>query len=96
MEAKTQKFKILPARPGTCCMCAVDHPPELPHDLTSVFYGVRFKMKWGRDPTWADAAAHCSAEVIANWKQGMRSTDAEWTEPVDGEPIREPYAESDP
>ncbi len=87
---------ILPAKSGTCAMCATDHPADMPHNLTSLFYGVRFKMKWGRDPTWSDAAAHCDAHIVKVWKEALAERGIEWTSPAEGEPIREPYAESDP
>ncbi len=89
-------FMIMPAKPGTCAMCARGHPPEQPHDLHSIFYGVRFKMKYERDPTWADASAHCTPEIRDQRKEGLRSCGYEWTSPTDREPIREPYAMSDP
>lgn len=94
---KAGGMMIMPATPGTCAMCAVDHPPELPHNLQSLFYGMRFKMKWGRDPTWADAAAHCTPHTIRAWRLAMEQRGIAWTEPTEGEePIREPYAVSDP
>ncbi len=86
------KFKMLPARPGTCAMCATAHAEGLAHNATSLFYQVRFRAKWGRDPTWADACAHLSDNLKRAWRTAMRGTEAEWTEPVEGEPIAEPYA----
>lgn len=85
-------FMLLPAKPGTCAFCARDHPAHLPHDVTSLFYGVRFKRKWGVDPTWADACAHLTAPEVAIWRKAMRENGTEWTSPVDREAIREPYA----
>lgn len=90
----TGTMMMLPAKPGTCAMCARDHPEELPHDLQSLFYGMRFKLKYGRDPTWADAAAHIAPDVRELWKTKLRELGHEWTECDD--PIAEPYAKSDP
>lgn len=94
IEAKS--FKMLPAKPGTCAFCASDHHPRHAHDLTSVFYGVHFKLKWKRDPTWADAVAHLAPGDRAAWKAAMVEAGVAWSEPEDGEPIAEPYAVSDP
>lgn len=32
LETKTTDFHITPMPRGTCAECAVDHPPELPHN----------------------------------------------------------------
>lgn len=53
---------ILPAAPGLCAACATDHDEHTPHNYWSLFYGMRFKAKYGRDATHADAIAHLSAE----------------------------------
>lgn len=95
MTAEQRSYKVLPARPGTCAVCATDHNPNHAHNLQSVFYGVRFKLKWGRYPTWEDACAHLSAEQRDEWKAAMADVGYEWTEPV-GEPIAEPYTVSKP
>lgn len=93
VEERDASMMILPAKKGTCAMCATDHPPHLPHNLQSVHYGVRFKMKYGRDPTWADASAHCTEEVTAQWAAKMEEMGHEFTYPEDGsDPIAEPYA----
>jgi hypothetical protein len=52
------------------------------------FYGIR-----GRWPTWADAIAHCTAEMQANWKKLLTEA-GRWTEPDDGQPIADPPGES--
>jgi hypothetical protein len=97
VEVVEQKsFKCLPAKPGICAMCARDHDPAHAHDVTSLFYGVRFKLKWKRDPTWADACAHLTPDQRAAWREALETAGQDWTEPEDGEPIREPYAMSDP
>ena len=99
MEVKKIKgqLRLLPATPGTCAVCAVDHEEHLAHSLTSLFYGVRFKLKYGRDPTWADACAHLSEEQREMWKASMSDVGAAWSEPPDGvEPVADPYAVSAP
>jgi hypothetical protein len=86
---------LLPARPGTCPVCAVDHPPDFPHDATSIFYATRFLALRGRDLTWADAAAHCSPRMRAYWKQALTEQGHAWTEPPAGqEPIADPPHDS--
>jgi len=88
-----QSFKLLPARPGACAICARDHSEYLPHDATSIFYMVRFRMKWKRDPTWADACAHLTDDERAEWKVAMKLQGVPWSEPT-GDPIREPYCKA--
>ena len=44
-------------------MCAVDHPPEAPHNQQSLYWQYWFYNKHGRFPTWADAIEHCSDDV---------------------------------
>lgn len=61
-------FGLFPAAPGTCPKCAVDHPPELPHDQQSLFWQYWFYNKHGRWPTWIDAMAHCTDEMRALWR----------------------------
>jgi hypothetical protein len=53
--------------PGTCQECAVEHPPENPHNQQSLHYQYQFMEKHGRWPTWADAMAHCAPEMKALW-----------------------------
>ena len=48
---------------GTCPKCGARHDPALPHDRDSIYYQLRFHRKYGREPTWADAAAHCAEDV---------------------------------
>ncbi len=53
-------------------------------------------MKYKRDPTWADAAAHLSDEHRELWKIALQELGHEFTEPPEGvEPIAEPYAISE-
>ena len=85
---------LLPPAPGTCPICAIVHDSDAPHDRQSLYYQMRFKGLRGRWPTWADAAAHCTPEVQAAWKEALESRGREWSEPDDGEPIADPPAES--
>lgn len=69
-------FHLLPARPGTCAECAVDHAPSQPHNQQSMYYQYHFYAEHNRWPTWDDAVAHCSPVVKALWvaqlaKQGI-------------------------
>ena len=91
-EAKPAgRMMLLPPAEGKCRICAVAHEPELPHNADSLFYGMRFKMRYGRDGTWEDAAAHCSPEMRAMWKEEYESMGGRWTSPAEGvEPISEP------
>lgn len=82
-------MSLLPAKEGTCPVCATSHLPDEAHNAQSLFYGMRFKMLHHRDPTWADAVAHCSDAMKTMWTEELKRLDA-WTEPEDGE---EPIAE---
>lgn len=61
-QSSPKKMRLLPAEPGTCAMCATAHDEREPHNRWSLFYQMRFKQKYGRDATDADAIAHLSAE----------------------------------
>lgn len=65
-------FKLFPAAPGTCPECAVDHPPEEPHNQQSLFYQYKYYNDHGRWPTWEDAMRHCSEEVKTLWREELR------------------------
>ena len=86
-------MKMLPAPPGTCVHCATKHGENDPHNWWSLFYGMRFKMKWGRDHTHADCVAHLPPECREAYREALREHGYEWTQ--NGEPIREPYAEAE-
>lgn len=64
-------WKMLPAKPGTCSECAVDHPPHLPHNRDSLAYQYRFFDQHGRWPTWNDAMAHCDDAMRAHWTKAL-------------------------
>lgn len=66
------KMTLLPPAPDKCQMCAVDHEPKYPHDQTSLFWQVKFKMERGRPPTWVDAMAHCTEEMKQQWTESLK------------------------
>jgi hypothetical protein len=45
-----------------------------------------FQSTYGRGATWADAVAHCPAEVSAAWKEQLLKI-GKWSEPKSGSPI---------
>lgn len=76
-------MKLLPPREGLCPECAVDHPPDLPHNKSSMYYQTSFRMKNNRWPTWEDAMAHCSDQMKTDWREAMKRT-RESTEAITG------------
>ena len=58
---------MLPAAPDKCQECAVNHPPDQPHNAQSLFYQYAFYAKHQRWPNWLDAMAHCPDGVKALW-----------------------------
>ena len=58
---------LLPAKPGTCAECAVNHSANFPHNRDSLYYQYRFYDQHGRWPTWADAMTHCDETMKAFW-----------------------------
>lgn len=86
---------LLPPPARVCPICSTKHEPELPHNATHLYYQYRFYGVRGRWPTWADAAAHCTPEIVKQWRDVMRSKGIDWTEPPAGvEPVADPPAES--
>lgn len=69
-ESKPQ-FMLLPPKPDVCQECAVDHPPEYPHNRDSLFYQCIFYQTNGRWPTWKDAMAHCDDATKEAWKKAL-------------------------
>ncbi len=65
-------WMMLKAPPDTCPECAVKHDPSQPHNQQSLTYQYDFYGKNGRWPTWADAMAHCAADVQDRWKAALR------------------------
>lgn len=87
---QTGKLMLLPPPEGHCRICAVKHEPEMPHNAQSMFFQMRFKLRYGRDGTWADAIAHCSDAMKGHWMKHLTAANA-WTQPPAGvEPISEP------
>jgi hypothetical protein len=84
---------LLPGPPDACPVCAVKHPPAMPHNRDSMHYQYRFFAIRSRWPTWADAAAHCAAEVQEFWRGEVEKEGIEWGNP-EGGPIADPPAES--
>ena len=71
-EVPLSAMMLLPPRPDVCQECAVDHPPEMPHNKQSLYYQTKFHMEHGRGATWADAMAHCTEEVKATWTDALK------------------------
>jgi len=71
MKVSEGVMTLLPPAPHLCQECATDHEPHLPHNAQSLFYGMKFKIEHGRDPTWADAMAHCSDEMKKLWTEAL-------------------------
>lgn len=84
---------LLPPAPDKCPICAVDHPADQPHDAQSLYYQYRFRAVRGRWPTWADAIAHCTADVQAAWREQLTACNA-WSEPESGGPVADPPHDS--
>ena len=64
-------FQMLPAKPGVCPECAVDHPEGSPHNRQSLCYQYFFYNIHGRWPTWTDAMAHCDDATKAAWSKSL-------------------------
>lgn len=71
-EINIKDMKILPAKEGTCPICATIHEPELPHNKDSLFYQMSFYQQNGRYPTWKDAMEHCSEEMKVAWTDALK------------------------
>lgn len=65
-------FKLLPCGPDVCQMCAVDHPPENPHNRDSLYYQYKFFAENERWPTWTDAVSHCEEKLAEFWLSEIR------------------------
>jgi hypothetical protein len=63
-----QGMFLLPAKPGTCQECAVNHDPAHPHNRQSLFYQYHFYFEHKRWPTWEDAMSHCTEEMKTLWR----------------------------
>ena len=84
VKREGMSWALVPPAPDKCQICAAKHGPEEPHNAQSLFYQMAFHGMHGRNPTWADALAHCALDVQAAWEAGLREKNA-WTEPPPGE-----------
>ena len=89
---QAKPMKLMPAAPGHCSVCATKHSEDLAHNFWSLFYQMHFRLRYGRDATHADTAAHLPRDLREVWKSTVIEAGHPWTEPADGEPIAEPYA----
>jgi len=71
---KQATWTLLPVdtRAGACSQCGRDHDPDQPHDKMTLAYKYAFYAEHDRWPTWADAMAHCTPEVQAQWRDALR------------------------
>lgn len=61
--------RVYSATSDLCQTCGdKHHGGELPHNRDSALYQAWFQLKYGRLPTWADAAADCSEETRRTFK----------------------------
>jgi hypothetical protein len=77
---------MMPSKEGTCQVCAAFHEATEPHNVQSLPYQIWFQSTYGRGVTWADAIAHCPAEVSSAWKEELLKI-GKWSEPKSGNPI---------
>lgn len=84
VENRPSNWTVLPPREGACQVCGRRHDPGEPHDPEQMYYQVTFRGMIGRDPTWADALAHCSHQVRGAWEAALRRS-GHWSEPPAGE-----------
>ena len=85
-DIQIAKPMLLPPPKDHCRICAVKHEPNMAHDASSLFFQMRFRMRYGRDGTWADAIAHLSEESQKQWMQELIKRKL-WTEPREGESV---------
>lgn len=91
-QVEHKSMRLLPPKKGVCQICARAHEAILPHDFTTLYYQMQFKGRFGRDATWADAAAHCDKAMLHKWRAVMRQKGVKWTEPPEGiDPIVQEY-----
>lgn len=88
------RMSLLPPPAHLCPVCAAEHSPRVPHNRDSLYYQVRFKLLRRREPTWADAAAHCDPSTIRTFRAAAEEAGVVWTEPAEGMPIADPPHDS--
>lgn len=89
---KVGDWTLLPAIPGTCPECAVDHKPDQPHNAQSLYYQYRFFGLHGRWPNWIDAMAHCTDEIKQHWALELKKHGADM-DPAAKSAYANPYGE---
>lgn len=72
MKTTNKPMTLLPAAPGVCPECAVDHGPDEPHNQPSTYYQIKFYQDNARWPTWEDALKHCTPETKEFWMIELR------------------------
>ena len=77
-------WRVIPPPADCCQICAVKHIEVQPHNAQSLYYQMIFTNMIGRAPTWADAMAHCTPVVQAQWRGELERRNA-WSEPPAGE-----------
>ena len=87
MTESTGPLRLLPAKAGTCPKCATRHSANEAHNAASLYYAMRFRAAYRRDPTWSDAVAHLAPDVQAEWQQVLEDMGL-WTDTPN--PIAEP------
>lgn len=68
---KNGTMTLLPPSKDKCQECATKHDPAQPHNAESLYYAMQFLMKFDRDPTWADAMAHCDENTKKAWTKHL-------------------------
>lgn len=73
ISTKTQHAVVMmhPVELGACEECGRKHEPSLPHDPMALRYQYRFYSEHARWPTWADAMAHCPANIREAWTKEL-------------------------
>lgn len=86
-EVSRLSLRLLPAKAGTCPICATHHGGNEAHNAVSLYYAIRFRAAHGREPTWADAVAHLAPQIQADWRRVLEDRGL-WTDTPN--PIAEP------
>lgn len=77
-------WTVIPPDASKCQVCAQTHEPGEPHNANTMFYQILFYNMVGRNPTWADAMAHCDDETKRKWTTELKRQ-GHWSEPPAGE-----------
>src|SRR3972149_3945179 len=87
-------MSLLPPAADKCPICATEHEPQLPHNPQSLYYFYRFHASRGDWPTCEDAAAHCTPQIRASFRDRWTYAGGKWTRPLGRDPLADPPAES--